>query len=72
MMRGQSLKTRDQRPFSETSPVTELLPETGAEHCYDFIALRFVKRFSIIPAQFLVMHLNVGMYFVSCRVKSIT
>lgn len=38
MMRGQSLKTRDQRPFSETSPFTELLPETGAEHRYDFIA----------------------------------
>lgn len=38
MMHGQSLKTRDQSPFSEASPFTELLPETGAEHCHDFIA----------------------------------
>lgn len=38
MMHGQSSKTRDQRHFSETSPFTELLPETGAEHCYDFTA----------------------------------
>lgn len=36
-MRGQSLKTRDQSPFSETSPFTELLPETEAGH-YDFFA----------------------------------
>lgn len=38
MMHGQSSKTRDQSPFSEASPFTELLPETGAEHCYDSIA----------------------------------
>lgn len=38
MMHGQSSKTRDRSPFSETSPFTEPLPETGAEHCYDSIA----------------------------------
>lgn len=38
MMHGQSSKTKDQSPFSETSHFTELLPETGAEHHYDFIA----------------------------------
>lgn len=37
MMHGQSSKTRDRNPFSEASPFTELLPETGAEH-YDSIA----------------------------------
>lgn len=38
MMHGQSLKIRDQSPFSRTSPLTRLLPKPGAECCYDFIA----------------------------------
>lgn len=71
-MHGQSSKIRDRSPFSETSSFMELLPETGAEHCYDSIAPEIYERFSIISAQFLVMHLNVGMYFVRCRVQSIT
>lgn len=37
-MHGQSLKARDQSPFSKESSFTELLPETGAEHCCDFLA----------------------------------
>lgn len=37
-MHGQSLKTRDQSPFSKASTFTELLLKTGPEHCCDFIA----------------------------------
>lgn len=38
MMHGQSLKIRDQSPFSRTSLLTQLLPKHGAERCCDFIA----------------------------------
>lgn len=45
MMHGQSSKIRDRSPFSETSSFTELLPETGAEHCYDSIAPEIYEAF---------------------------